>query len=154
MAGDDSSARHDSHACARAWHILRSAHNAVEERLAATLAGECDLAIHEFDALLHLRLNQQADVRMQDLLKPVPLSQPALSRLVARLVERDLVTRSPGTDDGRVILLRLTDSGSALIDKAIAVHARAIHDTLIGRMSREEQDLLLETLDRIARASG
>lgn len=147
-------APHDPHACARAWHILRSAHKAVEERLAAALAAECDLAIHEFDALLHLRLNQEADVRMQDLLEPVPLSQPALSRLVARLVERDLVSRTPAPDDGRVILLRLTDPGAALIDKAIAAHAATIHDTLTGRLSPAEQMLVLDALDRIARASA
>lgn len=140
---------HDVTTCARAWQTLRMAHDRVAHRLAADLARDCAIAVNEFDVLLHLRLRGAEPVRPRDLLDTVSLSQPALSRLTARLEARGLLTRCDATSDGRATLLRLTGSGTALIDRAVAVHARAVHETLIGKFSPSEQAALLETLSRI-----
>ncbi|HET8524493.1 MAG TPA: MarR family transcriptional regulator [Thermomicrobiales bacterium] len=137
--------------CIRAWHLLRLAHDRVSGRLGAELARECGLTIHEFDVLFYLRVHSNEDVRMSALLDAVPLSQPALSRLVARLTERGLVGRCGIETDGRAVIVSLTDAGAALIDRASVLHARIVHDALTSKFTESEQTALLATLDQIGR---
>jgi len=142
---------HDRAACARAWQTLRMAHERVAERLGAELGRECALVINEFDVLLALRLRAEPAARIGALREAVSLSQPALSRLIARLEARGLLARSAAADDGRSVVVRLTEPGNALIERAIAVHARTIQETLTGKFSDAEQTALLDGLSRIVR---
>ena len=143
--------RHDVAACARAWQTLRMAHDRVARRLGAELGRECALAINEFDVLLYLRLHENEAERISALSDTVSLSQPALSRLVTRLEERGLLARSEAEDDRRATVVRLTEPGTALIDRAVGVHGRAVHETLISKFSDAEQTELLRTLSQIGR---
>jgi DNA-binding MarR family transcriptional regulator len=143
--------QHDPVSCARAWRTLRMAHNRVAQRLCEALASECRLSLSEFDALVYLRMHGNEEVRMHALLQPVALSQPALSRLVARLEQRGLVARSGAEDDRRRITLSLTAEGRVIVDRAIAVQAEAVHDSLTGKLSGPDQTLLLRALNQIGR---
>jgi DNA-binding MarR family transcriptional regulator len=143
--------RHDVGACALAWQALRLAHERVARRLGTALAAECALAINEFDVLLYLRTHAGATVRIGALQEAVSLSQPALSRLVARLEARGLLARAEAADDARASVVCLTDAGIALVDRAVAVHARAVRETLTGKISAAEQAALLDALSRIGR---
>ena len=137
------------HACAAAWQALRLAHDRVERQLTTELGQHCSLAISDFDVLLHLHLHGDEEVRMHDLTEAILLSQPALSRLVARLVERGLVERTPAGDDGRAIVVCLTDQGREVAERAVQVHTAAVHDVLTSRLTNREQDTLFQTLTRI-----
>ncbi len=142
--------QHDFTACARAWHTLRMAHDRVAGRLEAELTRECGLTINEFDVLLYLRTHAGEEVRLTALLEAVPLSQPALSRLATRLEARGLLTRSSSEHDRRAIVVCLTNIGTALIDQATEIHARAVHEALTSKFSETEQAALLRTLSQIA----
>lgn len=144
---------HSPEHCARAWHVLRLAHRLVEQQLEQALSAECRLSLHEFDALLVLHLASGNGCRMQDLVGPVPLSQPALSRLIARLVERGLVERTQEGADGRVTVVRLTTSGEQLTSDAISIHAQTIHNTLTGQLDARQQAALLDILGQVATES-
>jgi DNA-binding MarR family transcriptional regulator len=143
--------QHDIAACTRAWQTLRMAHNRVADRLGAELARACGLTLNEFDVLLYLRSHADEDVRISALLDAVSLSQPALSRLIARLEERDLLTRSQAEHDGRAIVVTLTAPGAGLTDRAIAIHARTVQETLTSKFTDAEQAALLQTLSQIGR---
>jgi DNA-binding MarR family transcriptional regulator len=137
--------------CALAWQTLRMAHDRVAQRLGAELSAACGLAINEFDVLLFLRSHSDEQVRIGALLDAVPLSQPALSRLVARLEARGLLARREAEDDARVVVVCLTDAGTALIDRALVIHARVVHEALTGKFSEMERAALLHTLSQIGR---
>lgn len=145
------SLNHDVVACARAWQTLRLAHDRVAEQLDDDLSRQCGLAMSEFDVLLYLRTHQETEVHIGDLQETVALSQPALSRLVARLEERGLVQRSAAEVDGRATAICLTGDGADLIERAIQVHANAVHERLTSRFSPEEQEMLLDLLAQIGR---
>jgi DNA-binding MarR family transcriptional regulator len=144
--------RRDEYACARAWVALTAAHAQVSALLATALARQCGLAINEFEILL--RLDQAADggVRLSNLLSAVPLTQPALSRAVARLAERGLVARAGAPGDGRGVMIQLTGAGQASLRAAIPVHAEVIRVALLDKVSAAEHDILTEVLGRIASA--
>jgi DNA-binding MarR family transcriptional regulator len=144
----------DQHAiskCALAWQTLRMAHDRVAQRLGAELSDGCGLAINEFDVLLFLRSHAREPVRIGTLLEAVSLSQPALSRLVARLEGRGLLTRREAEDDARAVVVCLTDTGSALIDRALVIHARVVDEALTSKFSETERAALLQTLSQIGR---
>ena len=135
--------------CALAWQTLRMAHDRVAQRLGAELSAACGLAINEFDVLLFLRSHAHEQVRIGALLEAVPLSQPALSRLVARLEVRGLLARSEAAGDARAVVVSLTEAGTTLIDRALVIHARVVHETLVDKLPETERSALLRTLGQI-----
>ena len=150
-AGDQHQDHEAISECALAWQTLRMAHDRVAHRLGAELSASCGLAINEFDVLLFLRSYQhpREQMRIGDLLEAVPLSQPALSRLVARLEARGLLARSGAEGDARAVAVCLTEAGIALIDRALVIHARVVHETLVAKFSEMERTALLRTLSQI-----
>ena len=50
---------------------------------------------------------------------------------------------------GRAVILCLTDTGTALIERAIVIHARVVPETWIDKCSEAERTALLQTLSRI-----
>ena len=135
--------------CDRAWQALRLAHDRIAQRLGTELVRECGLVGSEFDALLYLRTHAAKAVRIGGLQAAVSLSQPALSRLVARLEARGLLVRCGAERDHRAVILALTEAGSTLIDRAIAIRARVVHEAIADKLSEEEQAALLRALARL-----
>jgi DNA-binding MarR family transcriptional regulator len=143
------SSRHDEYACARAWVALTTAHAQVSGLLASALARQCGLTINEFELLLRLDQARPAGVRIGELLSAVPLTQPALSRAVARLAGRGLLARVGAPGDGRSVLILLTEAGEQSLHAAIPVHAQVIRSALLDKLSAAEQDVLAQVLGRI-----
>lgn len=137
-------------ACVNAWHLLRTAHARVEQELSSELSTACGLSVSEFDALFYLHLHAAEGPRIGDLQAAVDLSQPSTSRLVARLEQRGLLCREPVPEDARAATLRLTGSGTALLETATVIHTRIVNDVFGSRFTDEEQATLLQILGRIA----
>jgi DNA-binding MarR family transcriptional regulator len=53
------------------------------------------------------------------LVSPSSLEQSTLSRTLASLIRRQLVSRKAGADDGRMVLVGLTTKGATLVEKLI-----------------------------------
>lgn len=136
--------------CAQAWAALSAAHARIASQLAGALARGCGLTSNEFEILLRLHGAPGRRLRPGELNTSVPLTQPALSRAVARLADRGLVARAGSPDDGRGVLVTLTPAGSDALDRAIPVHAQTVRAALLDRLSPAEQELLAEALSRIA----
>jgi DNA-binding MarR family transcriptional regulator len=144
---------HDADACARAWFVLRNAHDRVTECLSAALARACGLGISDFEVLLSLRNAGAAPRRIGDLGKTVALSQPALSRLVMRLEQQGLVERAKSDDDQRAVFVTVTDSGREMLRRAIPLHTACVNDHLLSRLTAKEQETLVAILGRITEES-
>jgi DNA-binding MarR family transcriptional regulator len=138
------------HACARAWAALTAAHARVASQLTAALLRECGLTITDFEILLRLDAGHGAGQRIGDLTGPIRLSQPALSRAVARLAGRGFLTRSGSPADARCVLVTLTPAGRDVLSTAAGVHASVINEALLGRISPAEQEVLARVLARVA----
>ncbi len=74
----------------------------------------------------------------------------ATSRLISRLEEKELVTRSKSDADGRVMHLALTPKAQRLLPK-LARSAAEVNLAFEAGMSPSERRLLVSTLDRILR---
>ena len=119
-----------------AWEALLSAHARLMKQFAAEDIWQ-DLSMREYDVLYTLSKCREP-VRMGELHRHVLLSQPALSRMVDRLVERGLVARRPDPADGRGVRLSLTDAGRDMQRQIGRRHARSIARVLTAELNPEE----------------
>ncbi len=145
--------RHDEQSCARAWSALSAAHALVTGQLAAALAAGPGLTITEFEVLLQLGAAGPAGMRPGALCPSIRLTQPSLSRAVARLERQGRVRRAAAPGDGRGVLVSLTPAGRTVLAQASAAHDRTIRAVLLDQLTPEEQDLLTRALTRVIRSA-
>jgi DNA-binding MarR family transcriptional regulator len=79
----------------------------------------------------------------------VLLSQSSLSRLVDRLEKRGLVERMPAPNDGRGVLLKLTDAGAELQKQIGREHVRDIAALVSPALTAAEQRELLRLTEKL-----
>jgi DNA-binding MarR family transcriptional regulator len=119
-----------------AWEALLSAHARLMRQFAAEDIWQ-DLSMREYDVLYTLSKCSEP-LRIGELHRHVLLSQPALSRMVDRLVERGFVERCPDLADGRGIRLSLTDAGGDKQRQIGRRHARSVARALTLELSADE----------------
>jgi DNA-binding MarR family transcriptional regulator len=119
-----------------AWRGLLQRYHATWCALDRALRDGHQLGASEFEVLDALTEGvcadnaEQATQRMQDLGASVQLSQSALSRVVGRLEEDGLVTRTMCGHDRRGIYVRLTEEGKTRHAKAMITHRAVLAENL------------------------
>jgi DNA-binding MarR family transcriptional regulator len=129
----------------QAWEALLSAHAVLMKQFAAEDIWQ-DVSLREYDVLYTLS-KCEVPVRMGELHQHVLLSQPALSRLVDRLVDRGYVERCADPQDRRSVRLSLTDAGRDKQRQIGRRHARSIARAVAPAVSTDE----LRQLETICR---
>ena len=89
-------------------------------------------------------------MRLGELRSAVRLTQPSLSRAVARLERHGWLRRAGAPGDGRGVLVSVTASGREVLAQGSAVHTQTISELLLDRLTPDEQDLLARALTRVA----
>lgn len=111
------------------WRTLLDRHAAVSCALEKALNDQHGIGLSEFEVLDRLVDANCGSYRMNDLSKDIHLSQSALSRAVARLVEEGLVTRGTCEDDRRSIFVCLTGKGATTHREALPTHREVLRAT-------------------------
>ena len=88
-------------------------------------------------------------LRITELGEDVLLTQPGMSRLVARLEARGLVHRVPDPEDARASRIRLTPAGVATQRRIGRTHARHVAEAMTRNLDREELEQLLDLCRRL-----
>ncbi len=128
-----------------AWEALLTAHAVLMKQFAAEDIWD-DVSMREYDVMYTLSKGT-GPLRLGDLNRHVLLSQPALSRLVDRLVERGLVERCADPADGRGVRLSLTDAGRVVQRRIGRQHARGVASAMTAGLTAAEL-AQLETICR------
>jgi DNA-binding MarR family transcriptional regulator len=128
-----------------AWEAMLTAHAVLMKQFAAEDIWE-NLSIREYDVLYTLSKCHEP-LRLGELHRHVLLSQPALSRLVDRLVARGLVERQADLADGRGVRLSLTEAGRHWQRRIGGRHALGVTRAMTAALDPEE----LGQLERICR---
>ena len=110
----------------------------------------------EFDVLATLRRSGAPHrLRVGELVDAMMITSGSMTHRIDRLEERGLVRRVPDPDDGRVVLVELTDRGHDLVDEAVAAHVaneqRILADLGPGERGRAAAVLsrLLEVVEAV-----
>jgi DNA-binding MarR family transcriptional regulator len=113
-------------------------------RAQATIAGEltdrtywADLLPREYGVLYALSAAPDG-LRITELGEDVLLTQPGMSRLVARLEARGLVRRDDDPDDARACRVRLTRAGADLQRTVGLSHGRLVAQAMRRHLDRQQ----------------
>src|SRR4051794_13854836 len=119
-----------------AWEAMFRAQMTIGRELeAGDVWGE--LVPREYGVLYALS-DAPEGLRITELLDDVLLTQPGMSRLIARLERRGLVERLNDPDDGRACRVRLTGSG-VRAQRAVGLsHGRHVAQLMTRALSREQ----------------
>ncbi|GAA0387778.1 hypothetical protein Acor_74290 [Acrocarpospora corrugata] len=115
-----------------AWRQLLAQHATIVCALERELHDRHDLGVSEFEVLDRMAegacKSPDGGFRVQELAECVHLSQSALSRLIARLENHGLVTRSLCQADRRGVFVSLTEKG-----RDTHAEARPTHRAVLGK---------------------
>jgi DNA-binding MarR family transcriptional regulator len=99
-------------------------------------------------------LERSGPCRLTSLAASQGVTQPAMTQLIARLREAGLVERAADPGDGRIVQIRITADGRALVARRRAVRAERLAGWL-AQLSPEEQAALaaaLPVIEALARS--
>lgn len=122
------------------WESLLQAHAALMRRFVAEDLWD-EVSMREYDVLYTLSKCAEP-IRLGELQGHVLLSQPALSRMVDRLVVRGLVRREADPSDARGRLLSLSDDGRATQRRIGRRHARNVATAMTTALTNDQLDHL------------
>ena len=125
-------------------------HAQLMKRLGHELDEAGKIPLSTYDVLVQLAENG-GRLRLRDLVDRVVLSQPGLSRKIARLEEEGFVERQPDPHDGRGVLVRLTRSGRAALRSAAVVHIAGVERAFTDRITDEQAAVLAEVFGALLR---
>ena len=108
------------------------------------------LPVSEAHALAEIA--REGRLRQVELARRLRLEKSTVSRLVANLAGRGWVHRHTPTDDGRGVLLELTDAGVAAAARQ-ADARRARFTTLLARIPDDQRAAVVHALQTLAEAT-
>ncbi len=131
-----------------AWTGLLTSQARTMKRLGQELDDAGKIPLNTYDVLVQLS-EAGGRLRLRDLVERVLLSQPGLSRKVARMEDEGLVERLPDPHDGRGVLVRMTRSGRAALKSAAIVHIAGVEREFTSRITDEEAATLARVFARL-----
>jgi DNA-binding MarR family transcriptional regulator len=117
------------------------------ERLRQNQAAIQDMGVSELFALGHLYYD--GELTPGELSGRLGLSSGTMTALVDRLESAGYAARSPNPGDRRSQLVRITETGTAIMGSIHAEFAQSIHRTLVG-MSAQTRRALVDALAALA----
>lgn len=124
---------------ARAFIGLIRAGEELDRRLDGDLRRAHGIGLRGYEVLLHLAaFTPDRQLPLTRLTRRTPLSQSRVSRLVAELGSRGLVSRTGDERDSRAVVVHLTDAGLELLRRAQETHHRGLVDGLFSRLDADE----------------
>lgn len=108
------------------------------------------LTVREWRALAVLDYLKEAPLQL--LANHSGLLKSQMSRVVSGLIDRGLVCRSENPEDGRSILLRLTEEGRA-VAASILADSEYRNEMMLSSLSQEERALLQKSLHMVFKSS-
>lgn len=134
------------------------------DALAAALAGDLERIVGLFRSLSPAsglsmtaaatlaRIERFGSQRLTQLAVSEGVTQPAMTQLISRLEEAGLVRREPSRDDGRVVLVVITDAGRATLARRRAGRTERL-TSIIAQLGPDHRAALaraLPALDALA----
>lgn len=136
-----------------AWRALLDAHATLMRRLDADLREQIGLPLNDFDVLAQLG-QAGGELRMSELAARVYMSRSGMTRRVAALIDEGLVGRCTAHEDGRGVVVALTDAGVSRLAVAIPIHLRCVSKLFVEQLDDHEIEVLERGLAKVARTAG
>lgn len=129
------------------FRAYNAAMNAQSDELRAL-----ELSPSAFNVLMALRNTPGHVLEPYELSERLLVSRPSVTGLLDTLQRKYLILRRPHLQDGRRVLVELTETGHRLLDRHFPDHYAGLN-TLVGDLSADEMATLVTLLRRIRGAA-
>lgn len=124
-----------------AWRNFIETHYDLISALERDL-GAVGISLGDYQVLVYLSEAETRQLRMCDLAERLQLSPSGLTRRLDGLVKAGYVEREPSTEDRRVMMATLTDTGWDALRQAAPHHVASVRRRLFDRLDDEQVDNL------------
>ncbi|WP_198035385.1 MarR family winged helix-turn-helix transcriptional regulator [Streptacidiphilus rugosus] len=131
------------------WGLLGNVYRVINERLRHDIHEATGLDGSEFEFLLRLARFPDARGMATRVGEQMGFTSAGTTKLVARLVRKGLVVRSPDPEDGRAYLVELTGEGRRLLRAGIEAHTPRLDDEVLGPLTPAQRRQLHALLTRV-----
>ena len=135
-----------------AWLAFLGAHASLLRRLDADLRIQKGASFNEFDVLAVLAA-AGGTLRMTELAERAYSSRSGMTRRVDHLVARGLLCRASDETDGRAVVVELTDAGVRRVHELTPLHARAVMDLFVSRLTAGDIRAMSRALAKVTEAT-
>jgi len=104
-----------------------------------------DLTAQQYNAMRLLRSGHPAPIRTLDLASRLVSRAPDITRLLDKLQQRELVARQRPADNRRVVCVRITAAGIALLDE-LSELVRDCHTRQLSHLTQKDLKWLISLL--------
>lgn len=141
-----------------AWRGLIRLRETAMREIDRRLQENGDLSLTDYGVLVTLVTQPQLRLRMSDLGAQRMLTPSGITRVVARLEERGLVSREPDPADGRASFASLTRRGLEALRRAQVVHHATVRELYLARLTPKDLERLAQLFEKalpgVVSASG
>lgn len=110
---------------------------------------EVGISLPEYELMSMLSEAPDAQMRMSALASLIVQSRSRVTHTAARLERRGWVRRTPAPDDGRGVILRLTENGRSSLDDFAVAHISSVRRHLIDVLTPEQLAALGTTMQAV-----
>lgn len=135
----------------RAWRAILRSWRLIEGVLEEAL-DELGVSVGEYELLSMLSEAPEGRLRMAELAHLVVQSRSRVSHTATRLQHRGWVERLRYRQDGRGVVLALTDQGRVELDRLAPVHVESVRRALLEHITRDELIAQGDAMRKVVRA--
>ena len=132
-----------------AWRALLVAFTSIRDELAEDLLERADVRIEHYEILLMLYTAGDEGLRPSAIAEHRRLTRSGATRLIDRLVAKDIVDRRECGADGRGSVIVLADYGREIFMRAGQVHLEGIEQHVGSKLTAAEAQQLTELLTKL-----
>jgi len=133
----------------KTWVALMRAHKSAHEQVERALKAAKLPPISWYDVLWELEQTTECGIRAFELQPKLLLPQYGMSRLISKMENEDLIWRGECPEDGRGLVLAITEKGRELRKKMWAVYGPAMQQALGSKLTNEEVGTLAVILGKL-----
>jgi DNA-binding MarR family transcriptional regulator len=131
------------------WGQVVNLHRALNARLHADIRAATGLDGTEFEFLLRLARFPGPRTHQSKVAARMGHTSAGTTKLVARLEEKGLITRTRDPEDGRAFQVAMTGEGERLLRIGLTAHIPRLSAELVQRLSPGQRKQLHTLLERI-----
>ena len=130
------------------YFVLMEAVSLLQHQVEQQLRAEGGISYVQFQLLARLA-HADGHLTMTQLADGVVYSRSGLTYQAGLLEKAGLITRRPSPDDERVILVAITDSGRALVDRVLPGHVQVCRRMLFDPLTGDDLHHLGDIMTRV-----
>jgi DNA-binding MarR family transcriptional regulator len=137
-----------------AWMNLQQANRVIQGLLEERLGAETNLSWAEFEVLWRLQIAAEHPLRMNQIAAQLIGSPSGTTRIADRLERDGLIARETPRDNRRVVEVKLTARGRAVLDRADHAFREVLEQSFASHLSEAEVLALRRIMRKLLERNG